>query len=123
MIAGTSRRSSICCSKQPIPTVTVVYSMAWASAGIFFLLLLEKESPVEPDDAFSNPSQRVAENRNHERISTHWVRRPPPHAPMLLSPGSPRTGQEGSLCPVRSDRCGFPEGSEPGKRASGRRPK
>src|SRR5437660_2696198 len=64
MIAGTSRRSSICCSKQPIPTVTVVYSMAWASAGIFFLLLLEKESPVEPDDAFSNPSQRVAENRN-----------------------------------------------------------
>src|SRR5438128_9737706 len=69
MIAGTSRRSSICCSKQPIPTVTVVYSMAWASAGIFFLLLLEKESPVEPDDAFSNPSQRVAENRSEDPMT------------------------------------------------------
>ena len=53
--------------------------MAWASAGIFFLLL-EKESPVEPDDAFSNPSQRVAENRYNGTILWNSLG---PNAPVL----------------------------------------
>src|SRR5712692_4826332 len=74
MIGTISRRCSICCTRQAMPTLTVVYSIAWASVGICFLLL-EKESPFGPSNPFSNPSQGVAENRYILVIKTQIPRR------------------------------------------------